>query len=194
MSGPWMQTRSGRRVDIVDPLPEQIELVDICYALARLPRYTGHTFEPWTVAQHSALVLHLLEPNACLLTRVCALAHDFHEGIIGDLSSPMKRAIRFVCDGFDPVRVIEERIDRAIRARFGLPDSLPKHVTEAVHRADMMALGVEKSRFMLAPPAAWIEVPAEPTNAGKLVEIASVTTAEELEFLFGYSLRSYHAQ
>lgn len=110
---------SGRRLDLLDPSPLDIEIEDIAHGLARVARWNGQTVgdHAFSVAQHSVvveeIVAHLrpaLEPR----WRLAALLHDAAEYVIGDMISPFKAAI-----GGD-YKLIEERLKRAIHIRFGL--------------------------------------------------------------------------
>jgi hypothetical protein len=108
-------TYSGRMVDLLRPDPEQIELIDIAHALARITRFTGHGDQCFTVAQHSVMVHDIARVPWALL-------HDAAEAYVGDVSSPMKVAMRTLFDStpseFD---VIESRWQHAIAIRFGVP-------------------------------------------------------------------------
>jgi hypothetical protein len=105
-------------VDLLRPDPEQIELVDIAHALARITRFTGHGDRCFTVAQHSVMVHDLARVPWALL-------HDAAEAYIGDASSPLKVAMREVYaswyEGPSPFDVIESRWHNAISVRFGVP-------------------------------------------------------------------------
>jgi uncharacterized protein len=120
-------TYSGRMVDLLRPDPEQIELIDIAHALARITRFTGHGDQCFKVAQHSVMVHDLARVPWALL-------HDAAEAYIGDVSSPLKVAMRCYsqgrCSDFD---LIESRWQNAISLRFGLP-------IVDVHAADRQAL------------------------------------------------------
>ncbi len=112
---------SGRRLDIVDPSPLDVEIGDIAHGLARVARWNGQTRGPeiFSVAQHALLVEALFlvtTPEAPVRDRLAALLHDGPEYVIGDLISPFKAAV-----GGD-YRQIETRLMRAIHIRFGLPD------------------------------------------------------------------------
>ena len=195
----WMQTFSGRRVDLLDTRAEQLSLIDITRHLAGINRFTGATFRPWNVAQHSALVRLLLPDDACPLTVVWALAHDFHEAVIGDISTPVKWAIAAVVfnvtrHACNPVNLLADEIDRVVRCRFNLPHELPEYVAQAVKRADLAALQVERRRLMSPEPEPW-NVPdyREPVNADRLFAIAGDTTASGLGWSFQGALRDYRA-
>jgi len=86
----WITTISGKRVELLAPTPESIDIYDIAYGLARIQRYTGHTKRPWSVLDHSLLVCSLLPPELQLE----GLMHDSPEAYIGDVSRPLKLAMR----------------------------------------------------------------------------------------------------
>ncbi len=116
----WQRMLSGRRLDLIDPSPLDVEIADIAHGLARVARWNGQTRGPeiFSVAQHSLLVEALFAaatPGSPSQARLAALLHDAPEYVIGDMISPFKAAI-----GGDYKR-IEERLQRAIHIRFGLP-------------------------------------------------------------------------
>lgn len=153
---PAVQVYSGQVLDLLNPDPAAIDLNDICIALSRLNRFSGHTrMWSWSVAEHSLLVeaLYVSDCKATgraaeTATSLALLMHDFAEAYTGDIASPMKAAIRNVA-GFNVVRVISERIDAEIRARFGV--SRPDNATRAIiHHYDMLALSIERKEMMKA--------------------------------------------
>lgn len=164
---PWMQTLTGKAVDILDPTPDQIDPQDIAVALERIPRFNGHTTgRVWSIARHSHLVANLLphiaeDPDPGL--RLAALLHDAHESYIGDPIAPLKAAFVKLL-GFDPFKRLEGPLIKAIRIRFGLPETLPEAWTGAIRQADLTALHIEKLAFMGAPPRPWAALPAIPVD------------------------------
>lgn len=131
----WQRMLSGRRLDLLDPSPLDVEIEDIAHGLSRVARWNGQTSGVWpfSVAQHSLLVLSLYEcaqPRAENRWRLAALLHDAAEYVVGDLISPFKAAA-----GTD-YKSMEIRLDRAIRLRFGLPALLPAGVADGIKRAD----------------------------------------------------------
>ncbi|NEU14913.1 HD family hydrolase [Methylobacterium sp. BTF04] len=148
MSGPpraWQRMLSGRRLDLLDPEPGDIAIVDIGHGLARVARWNGQTAGPhvFSVAQHSLLVEAIgagLEPTCTAGQRLEMLLHDAPEYVIGDIISPFKAAIG------DSYKAVERRLLAAIRARFGLADPT---VSEAglVKRADGIAAYFEATRL-----------------------------------------------
>ncbi len=129
---------SGRRLDLLDPSPFDVEIEDIAHGLARVARWNGQTKgeHAFSVAEHSILVqdivAHLRKdiPTKWLLA---ALLHDAPEYVVGDLISPFKAAI-----GLD-YKALELRLLSAIHIRFGLPADIPKTVAATIKRADRIA-------------------------------------------------------
>lgn len=137
---------SGRRVDLLDPSPIDIELEDIAHGLARVARWNGQTEgdHAFSVAQHSLLVAKIvrgLRKDLPDRWRLAALLHDAPEYVIGDLISPFKAAI-----GLD-YKAFEDRLLQAIHVHFGLPGELPKSVMQLIKRADRMAAFFEATHL-----------------------------------------------
>lgn len=130
----WQRMLSGRRLDLLDPSPIDVEIIDIAHGLARVARWNGQTQGPhaYSVAQHSLLVEQLLLdylPAATPADRLGALLHDAPEYVIGDMISPFKAVLG------DSYRLVEARIEAAVRLRFGLTPhpsaALKKHIKSA---------------------------------------------------------------
>jgi uncharacterized protein len=126
---------SGRRLDLLDPSPLDIEIEDIAHGLARVARWNGQTLgdHAFSVAQHSVVVEEIvahLDPDLSPRWRLAALLHDAPEYVIGDMISPFKAAL-----GLD-YRNFEERLEAAIHVRFGLPVRLPAAIGALIKRAD----------------------------------------------------------
>jgi len=133
---------SGRRLDLLDPTPMDIEIEDIAHGLAFVARWNGQTFGdyPYSVAEHSLLVEKLytrMQPNAPMKWRLAALLHDAPEYVIGDMISPVKAAIG---PGYGE---LDNRLTAAIHLRFGLPAVLPKTAKTAIKRADKISAWLE---------------------------------------------------
>ena len=134
----WQRMLSGRRLDLLDPSPLDIEIEDIAHGLARVARWNGQTDGEYafSVAQHSLLVQIIvseLEPKLDRRFRLAALIHDAPEYVIGDLISPFKAALSL------DYRAFEAKLLAAIHLRFGLPAELPDEVTKLIKRADRIA-------------------------------------------------------
>ena len=142
----WQRMLSGRRLDLLDPDPADIEIEDIAHGLARVARWNGQTVGPHalSVAQHALIVEAIasdINPSWSPDWRLAALLHDAAEYVIGDLISPFKTAI-----GLD-YKAFELRLLRAIHARFALPMALPSEITVEIKRADTIAAYFEATRL-----------------------------------------------
>ncbi len=142
----WQRMLSGRRLDLLDPSPFDVEIEDIAHGLARVARWNGQTIgdEPFSVAEHSVLVeelCHRLRPGWPARWRLAALLHDAPEYVIGDMISPFKAAL-----GYD-YKSFEHRLESAIHLRFGLPADLPKTVEALIKRADRASAFLEATQL-----------------------------------------------
>ena len=134
----WQRMLSGRRLDLLDPSPLDVELSDIAHGLARVARWNGQTVgdQAYSVAQHSLAVeavFRRLLANASPECRLAALLHDAPEYVIGDMISPFKAVVG---GGY---KAVEKRLESAIHLRFGLPASTPAQVKTVIKRADRVA-------------------------------------------------------
>ena len=131
----WQRMLSGRRLDLIDPSPLDIEIEDIAHGLARVARWNGQTKgeHSFSVAEHSVIVEQLcveIEPKLERRWRLAALLHDAPEYVIGDMISPFKAAL-----GLD-YKAFESRLESAILMRFGLPAAIPAPIKALIKRAD----------------------------------------------------------
>ena len=129
---------SGRRLDLLDPSPLDVEIDDIAHGLARVARWNGQTLgaQAFSVAQHCLVVEDLvrrLQPDVEPRWRLAALLHDAPEYVIGDMISPFKTAL-----GLD-YRAFEDRLERAIHIRFGLPPRTPAEIKRLIKQADRVS-------------------------------------------------------
>jgi 5'-deoxynucleotidase YfbR-like HD superfamily hydrolase len=134
----WQRMLSGRRLDILDPSPVDVELVDIAHGLARVARWNGQTRGdyPFSVAQHSVLVLEIFSammPDADATARLYALLHDAPEYVMGDIISPFKAAMG------GNYKDVENRLLGAIHLHFGLNAVAPVAVGRQIKKADKEA-------------------------------------------------------
>ena len=157
---------SGRRLDLLDPTPVDIEIEDIAHGLAFVARWNGQTLGDYaySVAEHSLLVETIfgrINPSAPAKWRLAALLHDAPEYVIGDMISPVKAAVG---PGYG---ALDERLTAAIHLRFGLPAAIPQAVKKQIKRADKVSAWMEatqiagfseteSSRFFGKPDAALI--------------------------------------
>lgn len=142
----WQRMLSGRRLDLLDPSPLDIEAEDIAHGLARVARWNGQTSgdAAFSVAQHSLLVDDIvagLRPNLTAAGRLSAVLHDAAEYVIGDLITPFKSAV-----GVD-YKALEARLMTAIRLRFGLPALEPEDLKLLIKRADRIAAYLEATQL-----------------------------------------------
>lgn len=161
----WQRMLSGRRLDLLDPTPMDIEIDDIAHGLAFVARWNGQTRGeyPYSVAEHSLLVEKIfarIHPKASARWRLAALLHDAPEYVIGDMISPVKAAVG---SGYGE---LDARLAAAIHVRFGLPAQIPNRIKSLIKRADKLS--------------AWLEA----------TQIAGFTESEATRF-FGRPSRSY---
>jgi len=138
----WQRMLSGRRLDLIDPSPLDIEIADIAHGLARVARWNGQTSGAhiFSVAQHTLLVEAVMRAQNPLIDarlRLAALLHDAPEYVIGDMISPFKAVL-----GGD-YKVVEKRLLAAIHIRFGLPAVLADEITRQIKNADRGAAYLE---------------------------------------------------
>ena len=142
----WQRMLSGRRLDLLDPTPMDIEIGDIAHGLAFVARWNGQTYGDWpyTVAEHSLLVEHifsLIDPAVAPKWQLAALLHDAPEYVIGDMISPVKAALGREYGEMD------ERLTAAIHRRFGLPAALPAPIRKRIKTADRISARLEAIRI-----------------------------------------------
>lgn len=132
--GPTILLRSGEYFDFENPENSIITIGDIAHALSNICRFTGHVHRFYSVAEHSVLASYLVPPEDAF----AALMHDAAEAVLGDVSKPLKSLL-------PDYRRIEDRVERAIFAKFGLPTELPA----SVKIADRQMLGIEQRACMM---------------------------------------------
>ncbi len=142
----WQRMLSGRRLDLLDPSPVDVEIEDIAHGIARVARWNGQTSGPlpFNVAQHSLIVEEFcgeLKPGWPVKWRLAALLHDGPEFVIGDMISPFKAQLG------EQYKVIERRLQQAIHLRFGLPADLPETVEKTIKRADRASAYFEATQL-----------------------------------------------
>ncbi|GGD21200.1 HD domain-containing protein [Sinisalibacter lacisalsi] len=142
----WQRMLSGRRLDLLDPTPMDIEIEDIAHGLAFVARWNGQTFGDWpySVAEHSLLVEVIyagIEPDSPPKWRLAALLHDAPEYVIGDMISPVKSAVG------PSYGELDARLQAAINIRFGLPAEVPGRVKKAIKKADRVSAWLEATQI-----------------------------------------------
>ena len=179
----WQLMLSGRRLDILDPSPLDIEISDIAHGLARVARWNGQTrgAHAFSVAEHCLLVEDIaarLKPGLEARWRLAALLHDAPEYVIGDMISPFKAALG---DGY---KAIENALEAAIHVRFGLPAHLPAGIARLIKRADRISAALEAAQiagfskaecarhFMRPPPDLHITLQPLPVTKAQAAYLA----------------------
>ena len=142
----WQRMLSGRRLDLLDPTPVDIEIEDIAHGLAFVARWNGQTMGDfaYSVAEHSLLVETLfarIVPSAPVKWRLAALLHDAPEYVIGDMISPVKASVGA---GYGE---LDDRLTAAIHIRFGLPARIPATVKRQIKKADRISAWMEATRI-----------------------------------------------
>ena len=142
----WQRMLSGRRLDLLDPSPFDIELEDIAHGLSRVARWNGQTLgeHPFSVAQHSLVVLDIfcaLAPKADTNSKKAALLHDAPEYVIGDMISPFKAALSLDYKAF------EQQLLDAIYVRFQIPQPIKQSTKTSIKRADILSAYCEATQL-----------------------------------------------
>ncbi|MEM9966550.1 MAG: HD family hydrolase [Pseudomonadota bacterium] len=142
----WQRMLSGRRLDLLDPTPMDIEIIDIAHGLAFVARWNGQTqgTYAYSVAEHSLLVERLftrMNPNMPVKWRLAALLHDAPEYVIGDMISPVKAAVGA---GYE---TLDDKLSAAIHIRFGLPAVLPSQIKRQIKKADKISAWMEATQI-----------------------------------------------
>ena len=182
----WQRMLSGRRLNLVEPSPMDIEIEDIAIGLARNARWNGQTKGPhaWSVAQHSDLVVEIVRrerPRASARLLMAAKLHDASEYVTHDLITPLKAAVGEV------FKEVETRLMRAIHIRFGLPPVLTSEFRTLIKRADRIAAATEAVQlagFSEAECRSYLKFKEKPMKSAKLVPLP-VAEAER-KFLEGF--------
>ena len=138
----WQRMLSGRRLDLLDPTPVDIEIQDIAHGLSFVARWNGQTNGdfPYSVAEHSLLVERIfseLNPNSNSEARLTALLHDAPEYVLGDLISPVKAAVGYGYENLD------HKLTAAIHRRFGLPAKVSPQLKKKIKKADKVSAWLE---------------------------------------------------
>ncbi len=177
---------SGRRLDLLDPSPLDIEIEDIAHGLARVARWNGQTTgeHVFSVAQHSLLVEHIavaMDPGIPARWRMMVLLHDAPEYVIGDMISPFKAVIG------DSYKGVEARLLAAIHMRFSLPHTPAEAAIRLTKKADRAAAYVEATRlagFSISEAEQFFDRPdIAMGNIDALIEPMNAGAAEKLFLL-----------
>ena len=138
----WILTYTGKRFDLVDPRPSDVNIIDIAHALANSGRFAGHTRSFYPIAQHCVLGSYLVPIQFAR----AFLLHDAREAYVGDVSSPLKQLL-------PEYHAIEERVATVVDAAFEIPATVA-HAPEIKH-ADLVMLATERRDLMPSDPAPW---------------------------------------
>jgi hypothetical protein len=181
----WQRMLSGRRLDLLEPSPFDIEIEDIAHGLARVARWNGQTVgdHAFSVAQHSVVVEAIaahIRPGLAARWRLAALLHDAPEYVIGDMISPFKTAL-----GFD-YHVFEERLEAAIHHRFGLPAKVPADIKALIKTADRACAFFEATQIAGFAHEESLELFGAPPSGYALAIDALSASAAQAQFIGRY--------
>jgi len=163
------------------PEPAAIDPQTIHTVFRRIPRFSGHTFEMYNVAQHSELVAELMQehyPDRPELV-LPALLHDVHEMYsgFGDVILPAKQFLRAYTPALD---LLERAIDHAVAARFNFPVHL--FYDPCVKEMDRLAVAIEARDVMVKPPDELMWYNDLPLISGKYAQERFIPTSHYPSF------------
>ncbi|QQA42750.1 HD domain-containing protein [Pelagovum pacificum] len=182
----WQRMLSGRRLDLLDPTPMDIEIEDIAHGLAFVARWNGQTMGDYaySVAEHSLLVEEIFarqNPKTEPRWRLAALLHDAPEYVIGDMISPVKAAVG------PSYGALDDRLMAAIHLRFGLPAQVPVQVKKQIKKADKVSAWMEATRIAGFSEAEATRFFGRPD--GELIEICEIRLRPPIEARRDYTAR-----
>lgn len=177
----WMQTQGGRKLDLMDPSKTKVDWCVIAHALARINRFTGHTREAYSVAEHCVRGHDAIEAPF----KLAFLLHDAHEYAVGDLATPMANAMAQMVENLvghggavkRAIKLLKALHDQEIYKAAGLPFPLDMETERAVKHMDLTMLMTERRDLLGPSPESWghyeetpplneiITQPWHPTNA-----------------------------
>jgi hypothetical protein len=141
-SRPWIQTFTGKRLDLSPPEPSQIDIEDIAHGLSMLCRFNGQCTKFYSVAEHSVHVSYEIAPKLALV----GLLHDAAEAYLGDVPSPLKGQL-------SQFKTFEKQMDKAVGEKFGIEYEL--FAGRELKKADVQLLIDEKAVVMVNVPEPW---------------------------------------
>jgi hypothetical protein len=166
-----IETHSGVYFNLLDPKPDDVNVLDVATALSRICRYTGHPSRFYSVAEHLVRASYVpldgvYRGKTAHRIRLAILLHDAHEAYCGDVSSPLKRAMEAIIDRFpewkgylNPFALIENACERAVAAHFGqwhgFTNNLERRARGEVKRADMIMLKTEAQVILPSKGQGW---------------------------------------
>ncbi len=182
----WQRMLSGRRLDLLDPTPMDIEIEDIAHGLAFVARWNGQTRGDfaYSVAEHSLLVEQIfsaMNPKAPVKWQLAALLHDAPEYVIGDMISPVKAAVG---PGYE---TLDARLMSAIHIRFGLPAQVPATVKKQIKKADTVSAWMEAIQIAGFTEAEANKIFGKPDP--KLAEVAKIRLRAPLDVRKDFTAR-----
>jgi len=182
----WQRMLSGRRLDLVNPSPLDIEIEDIAHGLARVARWNGQTTGKYafSVAEHSVIVEDIcgqLDSNISASKRLTALLHDAPEYVVGDMISPFKAILG------DSYKGVEQKLEEAIHLRFGLPARCPQTLKRLIKRADRICAWFEAVQLAGFTESEANKLFGKPPKTIQLTLNPQSITASQASFLARFS-------
>lgn len=192
----WCQSYGGYAVSFLTPDPRSISPRDIAVQLARQVRWNAATRVSYSIAQHSVHVTQIIRSisPSDYGAQLWAILHDAHEAYTGDMVSPFQEAVAYLMpkDWRNPITEIQDRLDRAIAERFGLPWNVVQEVKPLVRRADIIAGNTEAIQLLNTPPVGQWNKHLPPPDDVELLPVG----AAQAEWLFSNQLmrclEAYH--
>ncbi|HCT9442854.1 TPA: HD family hydrolase [Proteus mirabilis] len=145
----YIATATNKHFYYLDVRIEDIDIQDIATGLANECRFNGQIDNFYSVAQHSVYTSYLVAPEFALE----ALLHDASEAYVKDLPSPLKKLL-------PEYKLIELRVEKIIRKKFGLPENM----SDEVHFADLMMLATEKRDLDIDADSNWLMLEGIPAS------------------------------
>lgn len=144
-------TFTGKLINVMDLVLEDVYAEDIAMGLARECRFGNHTKKIWSVAEHSVWCMQRAEefyPNDKSL-QFAMLMHDAHEAYMGDWCTPMVDSIDNLHPGFKKViNSAKEKVQNVINSRFGIFARVFED--DRIRRVDKLALEWEWENKVLS--------------------------------------------
>lgn len=180
----WMLTKSGKCIDLRFVHADQIDIEDIVEPLSLIARFNGHTSRPYSVLEHSLIVLEILTCHFKITDPVvllCGLMHDSHEAYVGDVTQPLKQVLGQAWAN------LEHQVQMAVLNRFGLVTSYSSH-RRLIRDADLLALSAERLHLMHPDGPVWAVTDSHPPLPWLEFQVMATWSRESLiqAFLFHF--------